>query len=63
MHAGLEVLGPHPTNSDIKAKGTIVIGTVKGDDYDIGKNFVTMMLEIEVIFRKAFPFHLGVLAS
>jgi len=29
MHAGFEVLGPHPTSSDIKAKGTIVIGTVK----------------------------------
>ncbi len=63
MHAGLEVLGPHPTSSDIKAKGTIVIGTVKGDNHDIGKNLVAMMLEIEVIFRKAFPFHLGVLAS
>ena len=63
MHAGFEVLGPHPTSSDIKAKGTIVIGTVKGDNHDIGKNLVAMMLEIEVIFRKAFPFHLGVLAS
>jgi 5-methyltetrahydrofolate--homocysteine methyltransferase len=45
MHAGLEVLGPHLARSDITAKGTIVIGTVKGDNHDIGKNLVAMMLE------------------
>jgi len=45
MHAGLEVLRPHLARSDIKAKGTIVIGTVKGDIHDIGKNLVAMMLE------------------
>jgi 5-methyltetrahydrofolate--homocysteine methyltransferase len=45
MHAGLEVLRPHLSRSDIKAKGTIVIGTVKGDIHDIGKNLVAMMLE------------------
>jgi len=45
MHAGLEVLGPHLARSDIKAKCTIVIGTVKGDNHDIGKNLVAMMLE------------------
>ena len=45
MQAGLEVLGPHLARSDIKAKGTIVIGTVKGDNHDIGKNLVAMMLE------------------
>jgi len=45
MHAGLEVLGPYLARSDIKAKGTIVIGTVKGDNHDIGKNLVAMMLE------------------
>ena len=45
MHAGLEVLGPHLARSDIKAKGTIVIGTVMGDNHDIGKNLVAMMLE------------------
>ena len=45
MHAGLEVLGPYLARSDIKAKGTIVIGTVKGDNLDIGKNLVAMMLE------------------
>jgi methanogenic corrinoid protein MtbC1 len=45
MHAGLEVLRPHLATSDIKAKGTIIIGTVKGDIHDIGKNLVAMMLE------------------
>ena len=45
MHAGLEILRPHLAISDIKAKGTIIIGTVKGDIHDIGKNLVSMMLE------------------
>ena len=45
MRAGLEVLRPHLARSDIKAKGTIIIGTVKGDVHDIGKNMVIMMLE------------------
>jgi 5-methyltetrahydrofolate--homocysteine methyltransferase len=45
MRAGLEVLRPHLARSDIKAKGTIIIGTVKGDVHDIGKNLVAMMLE------------------
>jgi 5-methyltetrahydrofolate--homocysteine methyltransferase len=45
MHAGLEVLRRHLARSDIKAKGTIIIGTVKGDIHDIGKNLVIMMLE------------------
>jgi 5-methyltetrahydrofolate--homocysteine methyltransferase len=45
MRAGLEVVKPHVSRSDIKAKGTIIIGTVKGDVHDIGKNLVIMMLE------------------
>jgi 5-methyltetrahydrofolate--homocysteine methyltransferase len=45
MRAGLEVLRPHLAKSDIKAKGTIIIGTVQGDVHDIGKNMVAMMLE------------------
>ncbi|MBW2492201.1 MAG: corrinoid protein [Deltaproteobacteria bacterium] len=45
MQAGLEVLRPHLAKSEIKAKGTILIGTVKGDHHDIGKNLVAMMLE------------------
>ena len=45
MRDGLEVLRPHLAGADIKAKGTIIIGTVKGDIHDIGKNLVSMMLE------------------
>jgi 5-methyltetrahydrofolate--homocysteine methyltransferase len=45
MHAGLEVLSPHLASSDNKAKGTVIIGTVRGDIHDIGKNLVSMMLE------------------
>jgi 5-methyltetrahydrofolate--homocysteine methyltransferase len=45
MQAGLEVLRPHLAKSDITAKGTVIIGTVRGDIHDIGKNLVSMMLE------------------
>jgi 5-methyltetrahydrofolate--homocysteine methyltransferase len=45
MQAGLEILRPHLSNTAIESKGTIVIGTVKGDQHDIGKNLVAMMLE------------------
>ena len=45
MRAGLEVLRPHLARSDIKAKGTIIIGTVKGDVHDIGKNIVGVVLQ------------------
>jgi 5-methyltetrahydrofolate--homocysteine methyltransferase len=45
MHAGLDILKPLLTDSELSKKGTIVIGTVKGDVHDIGKNLVAMMLE------------------
>ncbi len=45
MKAGLEVLKPHLASGDSMHRGTVVIGTVKGDLHDIGKNLVTMMLE------------------
>ncbi|RLC03411.1 MAG: cobalamin-binding protein [Deltaproteobacteria bacterium] len=45
MQAGLEVLKPHLTGDAIVEKGTVLIGTVKGDLHDIGKNLVTMMVE------------------
>ena len=32
-------------SENVKAKGTVVIGTVKGDLHDIGKNLVKMMME------------------
>jgi len=45
MQAGLEILKPILVESDVKSSGKIVIGTVKGDLHDIGKNLVAMMLE------------------
>ena len=45
MKAGLEVLKPHLGDDSAANKGTVVIGTVKGDLHDIGKNLVAMMME------------------
>jgi len=45
MHAGLGVLKPILAKSNTPAAAKIVIGTVKGDLHDIGKNLVGMMLE------------------
>ncbi|MCL5270958.1 MAG: corrinoid protein [bacterium] len=45
MKAGMDVLRPLLTESGIKKTGTLVIGTVKGDLHDIGKNLVAMMAE------------------
>jgi 5-methyltetrahydrofolate--homocysteine methyltransferase len=45
MHAGMDVLRPLLAESDMISAGKCVIGTVKGDLHDIGKNLVRMMLE------------------
>lgn len=45
MHAGVAVLEPHFVKHGIKPVGKVVIGTVKGDLHDIGKNIVSMMLK------------------
>jgi 5-methyltetrahydrofolate--homocysteine methyltransferase len=45
MQAGLALIKPQLVQSGIQAKGVVVIGTVKGDLHDIGKNLVAMMLE------------------
>jgi 5-methyltetrahydrofolate--homocysteine methyltransferase len=45
MKAGMEILQPHLVSSGVQPTGTAVIGTVKGDLHDIGKNLVSMMLE------------------
>jgi 5-methyltetrahydrofolate--homocysteine methyltransferase len=45
MKFGMEVLKPLFTQTGVKPIGTVVIGTVKGDLHDIGKNLVGMMLE------------------
>ena len=44
MEAGLALLQPHLAVGDMKVSGTVVIGTVKGDLHDIGKNLVAMLL-------------------
>lgn len=45
MGACVEILKPHLADGDGSTRGTVIIGTVKGDLHDIGKNLVTMMLE------------------
>ncbi len=45
MAAGTELLKPLLISEDVKPRGTIVLGTVKGDLHDIGKNLVKMMME------------------
>jgi 5-methyltetrahydrofolate--homocysteine methyltransferase len=45
MQAGLEELKPAMKAADVKSAGTVLVGTVKGDLHDIGKNLVSMMLE------------------
>ncbi len=45
MKEGLKVLRPFLLEGDIKAVGTVVLGTAKGDIHDIGKSIVGTMLE------------------
>ncbi|MDE0121217.1 MAG: B12-binding domain-containing protein [bacterium] len=45
MKAGMEILRPILSASGVESVGKVVIGTVKGDIHDIGKNLVAMMLE------------------
>ena len=45
MQAGLTILKPLLAESGHESIGRVVIGTVKGDQHDIGKNLVAMMLE------------------
>ena len=52
MNVGTALLKPHLAESGVQSIGTALIGTVKGDLHDIGKNLVRMMFEgkgIEVI--------------
>lgn len=45
MKAGMEILRPLLAETGMSGLGTFVIGTVKGDLHDIGKNMVAMMME------------------
>jgi len=45
LHAGLDMIRPLLTSAETKMRGTVVIGTVKGDLHDIGKSLVALMIE------------------
>ena len=45
MKGGMEILRPLLAETGVKPIGKMVIGTVKGDIHDIGKNLVAMMME------------------
>jgi 5-methyltetrahydrofolate--homocysteine methyltransferase len=45
MQSGLALLKPHLVDANVQSTGKVVMGTVKGDLHDIGKNLVSMMLE------------------
>lgn len=45
MKEGLSILKPLLIKENVKVEGTVIIGTVKGDLHDIGKNLVSLMLE------------------
>ncbi len=45
MKSGMEVLKPVLIDDKVESQGAVLLGTVKGDLHDIGKNLVGMMLE------------------
>jgi 5-methyltetrahydrofolate--homocysteine methyltransferase len=45
VQAGLEIIRPLLIDANAKSAGTVILGTVKGDLHDIGKNLVGMMFE------------------
>ena len=45
MHGAMEILRPLLAETGAESIGTLIIGTVKGDLHDIGKNLVSMMFE------------------
>ena len=45
MHAAFAVLKPHLRVEGVKAKGTVILATVRGDVHDIGKNIVGTLVE------------------
>ncbi|MCQ2436033.1 MAG: corrinoid protein [Clostridia bacterium] len=52
LKAGTEILKPYLAAANVESVGKVVLGTVEGDQHDIGKNLVKMMLEgkgLEVI--------------
>jgi len=45
MYAGLDVLKPHLARDGVPSRGKIVLGTIRGDLHDIGKNLVGILLK------------------
>ena len=45
MRAGMDVLRPLLSRSEVPSLGTVVLGTIQGDLHDIGKNLVGIMME------------------
>ena len=45
MHSSLKLLRPHLIKEGVQSRGKILMGTVKGDMHDIGKNLVGIMLQ------------------
>jgi len=45
MQIGLDILKPLLVEAKIESRGKVVLGTIKGDLHDIGKNLVAMMME------------------
>jgi len=45
MHKGLDIVTPLLAESDQKAMGKVVIGTVEGDIHDLGKRIVSLLLQ------------------
>jgi len=45
MHGSLKILKPHLVREGAQSRGKIMVGTVKGDMHDIGKNLVSIMLQ------------------
>jgi len=45
MNTGLEILRPMLIAKGVSSKGKVVIGSVKGDIHDVGKNIVSMVLQ------------------
>jgi 5-methyltetrahydrofolate--homocysteine methyltransferase len=45
LYAGLDLLKPHLARDGVPSRGKVVLGTVKGDLHDIGKNLVGILLK------------------
>ena len=45
MYAGLDLLKPYLASEGVPSRGKVVLGTVKGDLHDIGKNLVSILLK------------------